>query len=260
MNSWTLTFLREWLPLVSFPSALRLRRLVLDEAQQGADFAVRLRGWGPIHLRSLGGGDYRMFDDMFRRGMTPPVLPDCKTVIDLGGNIGLATVALARELPGLRSYVVEPDADNVRMLHLNLKSLIEKGRCRIERGAMWKTDAMIEVQPPPLPGSFGAVRCAEANGAGVQVQGMTMDTILDRSGFERVDLLKIDVEGAEAGMFAAGSDWLDRVEALAVEFHGDARATCDFDQVARRHGLTIRETHNNGVVAVRKGLAGSAGL
>jgi len=251
MNSWTFTFLRQWLPLVSLPSAMRLRRFVLADGKQEADFSVRLRGWGPVYLRGLGGGDYRMFDDMFRREMTPPVLPACKTLIDLGGNIGLATVALARELPELRSYVVEPDADNVRMLELNLKPLVDAGRCKIERGAMWKADQMIEVEPPPLPGSFGAVRCSERQGGGVQVRGMTMDTIIDRAGFERVDLMKVDVEGAEAGMFDAGSDWLDRVEALAVEFHGDARTACDFDRVAQRHGLRVQETHNRGVVAVR---------
>ena len=192
-----------------------------------------------------------MFDDMFRRRMTPPALTGCETLIDVGGNIGLATISLARQLPRLRAYVVEPDADNVRMLRLNLRPLADAGRCRIERGAMWRADEMVEVGPPPLPGSFGAVRCTEASGVGVTVQGMTMKTILDRSGFDRVDLLKLDVEGAEAAMFATGPNWLDRVGALAVEFHDDARRESDFDRVVAAHGMEIRETHNNGAIAIR---------
>ena len=251
--SWTYRFLREWLPFVDLRSALRLRNFVLAGENRPEDLAVHLRRWGDVHLRGLGGGDYRMFDCMFRRRLTPPIIPGCRTLVDIGGNIGLATIALARELPGLRSYVVEPDPCNFDVLRRNLDPLVRAGRCRIERAAMWKSNEMIEVEAPPLPGSFGAVRCVEANGRGASVQGMTMQAILDCSGFERVDLVKIDIEGAEAGMFAAGSDWLDRVGVVTIEFHGSARQDSDFDRVAKRHGLAIEEIHCDGVIASRPG-------
>ncbi|MEZ5394652.1 MAG: FkbM family methyltransferase [Bryobacterales bacterium] len=252
--SWTYQFVREWIPTLDLPSVVRLRRYVLHESSNHAssELVVQLRGWGPVHLRTLGGGDFRMFDDMFRRRMIPPVIPGCQTLIDLGGNIGLATIALARALPGLRSYVVEPDAGNVAMLERNLAPLVAQGRCTIERGAMWKTDDVIEIEPPELEGSFGAVRCVDGGGGGEVVQGMTMKTILDRSGFERVDLVKVDVEGAEAGLFDSGQDWLDRVDALAVEFHGSARQQSDFDRVVAECGFSVEETYNNGVVATRR--------
>lgn len=114
---------------------------------------------------------------------------------------------------------------------------------------MWPKDEMIEVIPPALPGSYGATRVGKNGGGGALVQGMTMDALIDRSGFERVDLLKMDVEGAEAGMFATGSDWLRRVRSLAVEFHGDARTDCDFDRIVAGHGMKITELGNNGAFA-----------
>ena len=251
--SWTLNFFKEWLPQIDLPSTVRLWNFVLGKRTD--DFELRLRRWGPVHLRALGGGDYRMFDLMFRLGTTPPIIPGCQTVIDLGGNIGLATIALARELPDLQSYVVEPDAGNIAMLERNLAPLVQKGRCRIERGAFWKKDELIEIVPPAVEGSFGAIRCVDSGGGGEKVQGMTMQTILDHAGFERVNLLKIDIEGAEAGLFEAGEDWLERVDTIAVEFHGAAREESDFDRVVGRHGLRMREAQNNGVIASRTGAA-----
>lgn len=245
--SWTWQFLSEWVAHVDPFSAWRLRRYVLNGETDERDLTVNLRGWGPLHLRGLGGGDYRMFRDTFCEGFAPPVPDRCETVIDLGGNIGLATIFLARRLPNIRVHVVEPFADNVRMIEKNLQGLIRQGRCTVQQGAMWQADEMIEVLPPPLPGSYGAVRVRSGNGDN-RVEGMTMETLIDRSGFERVDMVKMDVEGAEAGMFRAGSDWLHRTRALAVEFHGNARAECDFDRVVQDRGMKIADLHANGGV------------
>ncbi len=41
-------------------------------------------------------------------------------------------------------------------------------------------------------------------------------------GLNRIDLLKIDIEGSEANLFAEGSDrWLPHVSNIAIELHGN---------------------------------------
>lgn len=231
-----------------------LRRFVLDGEDSDEDLIVHLRNWGPVHLRGLGGGDYRMLHNIFCANYVPPKPDNCEKVIDLGGNIGLATIYLAQRLPKMRVFIVEPFADNVRMIERNLAGLINEGRCTVEQGAMWRADEELEVLPPPIPGSFGAIRVAAASsGNSDRVAGMTMDTLIDRSGFDRVDLIKIDVEGAESGIFVNGSDWVERVRSIAIEFHGDAREVCEFDRVMKERGMATRELEEKGVYAHRPG-------
>jgi hypothetical protein len=45
-------------------------------------------------------------------------------------------------------------------------------------------------------------------------------SLLAGSGHERISILKMDVEGAEAEIFSQPCDWLDRVDALVIELHG----------------------------------------
>jgi hypothetical protein len=47
-------------------------------------------------------------------------------------------------------------------------------------------------------------------------------TLLEGSGHQRISLLKVDVEVAEAVIFAEDfQSWLDKVDAIAIELHDD---------------------------------------
>ena len=39
---------------------------------------------------------------------------------------------------------------------------------------------------------------------------------------ERISILKIDIEGAEMQLFGHDTDWLDSVDNIVIELHGDA--------------------------------------
>jgi methyltransferase FkbM-like protein len=43
--------------------------------------------------------------------------------------------------------------------------------------------------------------------------------LIERTGAATVGLVKLDVEGAELDLFTGDTSWLERVQALAVEFH-----------------------------------------
>ena len=48
----------------------------------------------------------------------------------------------------------------------------------------------------------------------------TVDEILDESGFDRIDILKIDIEGAEKEVFEGDvGRWISRVNLLVLELH-----------------------------------------
>jgi hypothetical protein len=61
---------------------------------------------------------------------------------------------------------------------------------------------------------------ADTAAADETVEAIDIDRLAERWNQGRAfDLLKIDIEGAEKEVFAAGGDWLDRSRSIVVECH-----------------------------------------
>jgi len=58
------------------------------------------------------------------------------------------------------------------------------------------------------------------------------------NGLDRIDLLKIDVEGAEEEIFAEEADWLSKVGVVLAELHTDLAAS-RFQAAASRYGFRM---------------------
>lgn len=71
-----------------------------------------------------------------------------------------------------------------------------------------------------LEGSTIAGNAVNGSDSSLTVDGVTLQTFMARAGIDAIDLLKIDIEGAEIGLFAAASDdTLANVRQITVEFH-----------------------------------------
>jgi FkbM family methyltransferase len=144
------------------------------------------------------------------------------TIVDLGANCGQAALWLRIRFPDARILSVEPDPRTFAMLRRNVgrDPLITlrqvaitgaDGWCRLERepGASWGT------------------RVSESADAHVDhvdhVPAVSLETLLDQHGIERVDLLKVDIEGMEHEALAA-SPALRRVRRVVGEIHASLLA------------------------------------
>lgn len=138
-----------------------------------------------------------------------------KNFIDLGANIGLTSYWMSRCYPLERLLMVEPDLENAQLAKINLASF--RGHIFCIEGAVGSKDG------------FACFRASESSNLGSIQQGVqgdtrvySMESLLNEAGFTGgVDLLKIDIEGGEADLFSANTNWLDRVNAIIAEFHPD---------------------------------------
>lgn len=167
-------------------------------------------------------------------------------VVDAGAYVGYSSVYYAAKYPNARIVAIEPAPENFRLLLANCRDF---PNIHPIRAAIWSSAAELHVHnrragsPGALSWTF-AVSEAPLAGRG-SVRGITIPQILERFGAERIDLLKMDIEGGEEVVFAPGSgygEWLDLVDTLAVEFHGPAcrdavlAATAGHGFVRSRHG------------------------
>lgn len=250
--SWTLDFVQQWRPYVSLRSIWRLRARELRQTTgrlRGESHLIPLRCTAPISTRLTireNVADYWTLKEIVVSevyGGLIQHLEECRTIIDLGANIGVATLYFAEKFPHARIFSVEPESSNFAMLRRNAHKLERKGRCVLLQAAVWSEDSKLGALDPGA-GHNAFVFGEKSDG---EVRGLSMMSILERSGFETVDLLKVDIEGAEVELFRGRLDWLPRVRVLAVEFHGDARKKSRFDEIMR--GRQILEMNDHTVLA-----------
>jgi hypothetical protein len=75
------------------------------------------------------------------------------------------------------------------------------------------------------------------------IPAVTINDVLAKIDLSRIDVLKVDIEGAEEEVFRSSELWIDRVDAIIIELHDRHtpgcsgalfRATEDFDIETRR--------------------------
>jgi FkbM family methyltransferase len=236
---WTLDHYRRYRRDLTLRSILNLRAAIgaaecpeLDLQLRSPRTTVRLR---PKTI------DLWTFDDIFLREIYRVLRKErISTMLDLGANIGLVGLYVLARNPDCRIAAVEPDSENFSLLAHNLPS------ARRLNAAMWHSDATVTFSPDTS--TTGQVTNAPI---GHSVQGLTMASLVAWCGFSRIDLIKVDIEGAERHLLAGDRDWLGRVERLLVEWHGDSREASEFDVILPKAGFSILEIDSHTTYAQR---------
>lgn len=255
---WSLQLLRSWVPIVGLSSALQLRRLILHEAAGAPprEFEIKLRSpRGSIIRLRVPGTDAFTFRDVFENGIYDEAVRragPCARIVDIGANIGCATLRFAALQPRARIVSVEPLPGNFAILESNTRRLVEAGGVQLINAAVWSHETEVTVANPENRFSTQVEMRASAPGdRGPRIAGLPISAILDRAGFDRADLVKIDVEGAEVFIFRSDTGWLDRVNSIAIEFHRDSRAESGFDEVVIKAGFSVHDLGQGTIFASR---------
>lgn len=178
----------------------------LDLTLDHGDISLRLRSNDVAVIEIMGLDAY---------GVDLALLGNVKTVFDIGANIGVTSVYLARRLPDARFVCVEASPSSFALLEENLSR-------NVPRASALNLALVAE------PGSFrviegsysGITRVDPDRGqSGTRIPGMTLSQLCEQSGFDTVDLLKLDIEGGEGGVFDRAADWAARVRTILAEVH-----------------------------------------
>jgi FkbM family methyltransferase len=145
-------------------------------------------------------------------------------IVDAGANIGFAAVFFANKYPEAKILAIEPESSNYEVLKRNVAPY---PNIQAIRGALWNENTHVTIVDPGS-GNWGFQTCKESDGATEpgQIRAFTLDKAMSDFGFEHIDLLKIDVEGAEKEVFENPAAWLNKVRVIAVELHDHLKNGC----------------------------------
>jgi FkbM family methyltransferase len=142
-----------------------------------------------------------------------------RTIVDAGANIGLFSIYMADRFPDARIIALEPEEGNFARLQANVTNF---PNIIPVHAALWHEAKEVAVHDPGI-GNWGfstqSITNHESHTHCSRVSAMTVDGLMEQYQLDQIDILKIDIEGAEKEVFTDTSRWIERVNALIVELH-----------------------------------------
>jgi FkbM family methyltransferase len=135
------------------------------------------------------------------------LIPPDYVCLDVGANIGIKSLFLARHCPAGRVIAIEPAPTVARCLEANIA----------ENAA-----TQVVMEQTAVGDTRGSVRLKDASAwghisqDGVEVPITTLEEIVGRLGLPRVDFIKIDTEGSEFLIMRSSLDLINRFESLVL--------------------------------------------
>lgn len=152
-----------------------------------------------------------------------------QVIIDAGANIGLASLYFANNFPDAEILAIEPEKSNFELLKKNIAPYTNIIPIQ---AALWNKNGKMQLTDPGYGEWAFRVEDQDKPGNGKenffqQVRTMTVDSILSEYQLNKIDVLKIDIEGAEKEVFHDTSSWIERIDVIIIELHEYFKPGCN---------------------------------
>ena len=183
------------------------------------------------------------WDDIFMHGsLAFETAASAPRILDCGANIGLASIYFTRRYPNARITAFEADPSLAAICRRNLAAS-GGGRVDVRDAAVWVGEGSIEfVCEGADSGAIASLR-PSIHGPVAFVPAVRLRDWLG----EPVDLLKLDIEGAELPVLEDCRDLLHNVRALTIDLH-------EFNPVNRQTGAIFELLAQAGFLFDMRGL------
>jgi FkbM family methyltransferase len=186
------------------------------------DFSVSVKDYKrPFHLRGETSDSwvFRALIVSDEYALIPESLKP-ETILDAGANAGFGIRWFKHRWPDAAVVAIEPDGDNFRMAQANSRELSD---VTLIQGALCAEDGKASFVCSTDEKYALRVEMDEAG----TIQCYSVSGIMQRMGWDRIDLLKMDIEGAEREVFGKGAEeWIGRIGVLVIELHEGVAPGC----------------------------------
>jgi FkbM family methyltransferase len=149
------------------------------------------------------------------------VLSAHAVIVDVGANIGLFSLAVLRSIPGSRVHMFEPSPIPQRCLAASLARNGLQERAALNAMALYSEPGELEFYVHDGKHSaYDGIRDTRYDWVGsprpIRVPATTLDQYCQAAGLDRIDLLKIDAEGAELFVLRGAEQTLRTLRPLVL--------------------------------------------
>ena len=152
---------------------------------------------------------------------------DNPLILDCGANIGLSSLSYKRQFPNARIIAFEPDPEFAPILRRNLERN-GAGDVEMVDAAVWIENGTSQWRCEGIDGSHLSAETGETAKT-TTVRTVDLGDYLN----EPIDLIKMDIEGAEYEVINHVGKRLKKVKAMSIECHLDQRTMVSFGKMLR---------------------------
>ncbi len=134
-------------------------------------------------------------------------------ILDCGANVGLSALFFSETYPSAKIIAYEADAEIYNCLRKNIQVNNMRNLEAVHK-AVWVDNAGVSFQAEGADG--GAV----TSGKGISVESISLKEVIDVC--KTVDLLKMDIEGAEVEVIVSAKEVLHKCKNIFIEYHSFA--------------------------------------
>jgi FkbM family methyltransferase len=195
---------------IGFSNALKLYRFAKAKSNKAIQFSFLQH---PIHFRN-NYSDLAIFEQVFinkeynlNLNFTP------KSILDLGANVGYASLYFTYKFPNANIIAVEPETNNFKQAKKNVE---QYENITLLQGAVWHNNDDLFLVDNGL-GEAGFMVSNNNGNAGIK--SYTINDLKAQLNATEIDIVKIDIEGAETEIFGKNNDWIKHTKIIIVETH-----------------------------------------
>ena len=160
-----------------------------------------------------------LYTDIFEKGIYRfRASTDTPLIIDCGANIGMSVLNFKIQYPRAKVIAFEPDKDNFDLLEKNV-SANNLRDVHLHRAAVWTANGTVSFA---FEGTEASRITNDSSGSHVVTSVRLADLLAAE---EKLDFLKIDIEGAEWPVLQDCAPMLHKVQHLFLEYHGNTDET-----------------------------------
>lgn len=198
------------------------------------EVALRLPGIPTSVFCRVKGSDIWVLQAIFEGRDADIDLPHPKPhlIIDGGANVGYASVFLTNKYPDAQIIAVEPESANLQIARSNCA---DYPNIKLIHGGIWSHRTKLLIANPESE-SWGFTTREVKGPPADAIDAYTIEDLIACSGSQTVDLLKLDIEGAEDQLFSQSDlSWLDKTRVVLIELHSAQ---------TRRLVMSVMASHN----------------
>ncbi|MCS5489028.1 FkbM family methyltransferase [Algoriphagus limi] len=156
---------------------------------------------------------YNFFPDQF----------EPKIIIDAGANVGYSPIWFKLMFPTSNVLAIEPEGKNFKILERNISGIPD---IKALKNGLWYEETSLSISNPSSD-SWGFRLNTTNSKGGNKIESITIPDLITKYSINQIDLLKIDIEGAEYELFKYKAEtWLPYVRMIMLEVHDHIKEGC----------------------------------
>lgn len=164
--------------------------------------------------------DQDVYDEIFISREYDIDLGEPQFIVDAGAHIGLSSMFFASRYPKATIIALEPEPSNFEILLMNTRNY---PNIKPLQAGLWSRKTQLCIENSNVPTwSFRVVESSTDSGiSAIGIQDMLLNFKTNR-----IDVLKIDIEGSECEVLNNCASWIDKVGTIVIELHDRFRPGC----------------------------------